>query len=538
MASRRMRSRGCDQCRRRRVKCDETGDFCRQCLRFGLDCSGPVRGVTIVDMTPEAAFPLERAGTPLDRRPKKVRKTSVPFRTARATASSSSSSPSSSQSPPTSLDSSSPNEGQRVTAIIHKPHSSSGASSNSKVPMLYQPSTSNAIELFLVSQFLSFSRPHDTPALPIPWLMKIPEWMVTSQVPAFRFSIRAATTALHAKLHQSPAARVEAYRWYVITLNTFRAHLSAQIRNEMIEGNTKFVPGAEEIIIPTFLCLFETLANEETSLIAIVRGTLSEFANQDWRSIPFGEKGKALLHHLVDIMLCTPFYLIQAGHQGPMEHSILRIAKSDTLPPGLEQNYRRLLEQLENWWEAYESTPPEESEMLFTISDSTPKKYEKAEGVQYSPTLFRQRETNHALTASLYHATSLIVHTVLHALSIASERLGRPTSLPSRSKYHLKQANAHSNMIIEYSTQLQAEKPSRMEFLRPSTRFPLLVVKMLSPPEQSVKATNLLRQYHISIAMANKIGGSAGGENRLLPGPTHSAALHIAIMQNAAMQNR
>jgi len=222
-------------------------------------------------MTPEAAFPLERAGTPLDRRPKKVRKTSVPFRTARATASSSSSSPSSSQSPPTSLDSSSPNEGQRVTAIIHKPHSSSGASSNSKVPMLYQPSTSNAIELFLVSQFLSFSRPHDTPALPIPWLMKIPEWMVTSQVPAFRFSIRAATTALHAKLHQSPAARVEAYRWYVITLNTFRAHLSAQIRNEMIEGNTKFVPGAEEIIIPTFLCLFETLANEETVGPAVIQ---------------------------------------------------------------------------------------------------------------------------------------------------------------------------------------------------------------------------------------------------------------------------
>ena len=137
--------------------------------------------------------------------------------------------------------------------------------------MLYQPSTSNAIELFLVSQFLSFSRPHDTPALPIPWLMKIPEWMVTSQVPAFRFSIRAATTALHAKLHQSPAARVEAYRWYVITLNTFRAHLSAQIRNEMIEGNAKFVPGAEEIIIPTFLCLFETLANEETVGPAVIQ---------------------------------------------------------------------------------------------------------------------------------------------------------------------------------------------------------------------------------------------------------------------------
>jgi hypothetical protein len=236
-------------------------------------------------------------------------------------------------------------------------------------------------------------------------------------------------------------------------------------------------------------------------------------------------------------MLCTPLYLIQAGHPGPMDQSVLRIAKSDTLPPGLEQNYRRLLEQLENWWGAYESIPPEESEMLFTISDSTPKKYEKVEGVEYSPTLFL-RESNHALIASLYHATSLIVHTILHALSIASERLGRPTSPPSRSKYHLKQAIVHSNMIIEFSTQRLTQKPNRMEFLRPSTRFPLLVAKMLSPPEQSVKATNLIRQYHMSKAMANKIGGSAGGENRSLPGPTHSEALHIAIMQNTAMQNR
>jgi hypothetical protein len=76
---------------------------------------------------------------------------------------------------------------------------------------------------------------------------------------------------LHAKLHHSPAARVEAYRWYVIALNKFRAHLSAQTRDEMIEGNAKFVPGAEELIIPTFLCLFETLSNEETAGPAVIQ---------------------------------------------------------------------------------------------------------------------------------------------------------------------------------------------------------------------------------------------------------------------------
>jgi hypothetical protein len=39
----------------------------------------------------------------------------------------------------------------------------------------------------------------------------------------------------------------------------------------MIEGNAKFVPGAEELIIPTFLCLFETLSNEETAGPAVIQ---------------------------------------------------------------------------------------------------------------------------------------------------------------------------------------------------------------------------------------------------------------------------
>lgn len=202
-------------------------------------------------MTPEAAFPLERAGTLLDRRPKKVRKTSAPLRTTTL--------PGSSKSPPGESASSSPPDKDR---IVLQRDSASGAVSNGKVPMLYQPSTSDAIELFLVSQFLSFSSPNDAPGAPRSWFTKIPEWMIASKVPAFRFSIRAATAALHARLHHNPAARVEAYRWYVITLNKFRTHLSDQTRKGLMEGNGKFVPGPEEILIPTFLCLFEALSND------------------------------------------------------------------------------------------------------------------------------------------------------------------------------------------------------------------------------------------------------------------------------------
>jgi hypothetical protein len=136
--------------------------------------------------------------------------------------------------------------------------------------MLCQPSTSGAIELFLVSQLLSFLRPKDAPGSPR-WLTKIPEWVITSQLPAFRYSIRAATTALHARLHHNPAARVEAYRWYVITLNKFRTYLSDQTQKGMIAGNAKFVPGPEEILIPSLLCLFEALSNDSPQGPAVLQ---------------------------------------------------------------------------------------------------------------------------------------------------------------------------------------------------------------------------------------------------------------------------
>src|SRR6187402_215977 len=40
------------------AKCDETAQFCRQCLRFGLECSGPVQGMTVIDMTKKASGTL------------------------------------------------------------------------------------------------------------------------------------------------------------------------------------------------------------------------------------------------------------------------------------------------------------------------------------------------------------------------------------------------------------------------------------------------------------------------------------------------
>lgn len=45
------RTRACQPCRKRRMKCDETSPQCIQCQRAGRDCPGPQEGPIIIDMT-------------------------------------------------------------------------------------------------------------------------------------------------------------------------------------------------------------------------------------------------------------------------------------------------------------------------------------------------------------------------------------------------------------------------------------------------------------------------------------------------------
>ncbi|KAL7808776.1 hypothetical protein V8C44DRAFT_366570 [Trichoderma aethiopicum] len=60
------RSKGCEQCIARRVKCDERPGCCEKCSRFGLSCSGAIRGAVFLDMTEKVSCNTVR--------PKKQRK--------------------------------------------------------------------------------------------------------------------------------------------------------------------------------------------------------------------------------------------------------------------------------------------------------------------------------------------------------------------------------------------------------------------------------------------------------------------------------
>jgi hypothetical protein len=223
--------------------------------------------------------------------------------------------------------------------------------------------------------------------------------------------------------------------------------------------------------------------------MAFITGFPSRFSSESWRTAPFDERGKTLLHQLVDIMLVIPVFLAHAGLVGPIDRNVLKLSKSDNLPAGMEQKCYQLLEQLESWWKAYQSFPPElVPEKLFKkTSGPTSWKYEEVDAVaQYTPTLFLHRNTAMDFTASLYNATSLIIHTILRVFALASER-STPRNDPSGdSKYHLRQAIAHSNSILHTSSHHQAEKPVGMVFIR--STFPLKIVGLLGPPEQREQA--------------------------------------------------
>ncbi|KAH0533385.1 hypothetical protein TsFJ059_001965 [Trichoderma semiorbis] len=55
VARRQPRSKGCEQCISRRIKCDERAGCCKKCARFGLPCSGAIRGAVFLDMTEKVA---------------------------------------------------------------------------------------------------------------------------------------------------------------------------------------------------------------------------------------------------------------------------------------------------------------------------------------------------------------------------------------------------------------------------------------------------------------------------------------------------
>jgi hypothetical protein len=123
-----------------------------------------------------------------------------------------------------------------------------------RVPTLVQPSKAqaDALDVAFMSHFVQLNQSSRSYTPELPWLTHLPTLYTNSVKPAVRLSVRAASMAFFAKVHNDPTVLVDSYRWYTLSLNAQRMSL-ARLGGQRI-------PDDEEILVPIILGLYEVYA--------------------------------------------------------------------------------------------------------------------------------------------------------------------------------------------------------------------------------------------------------------------------------------
>ena len=238
-------------------QCDETPEFCNQCRRLGLQCSGPIIGSVIIDMTDRVTKPRARKKKAVSRTtallPGRKDNGSEQTSSRRDSASTTKSEPSDSevslQNVPLSATSSVAKvllpEAEKAIATIRYQY---------RTPQLYQPSRilGDALDMAFLLHFVEMNQTTRS-STEIPWLTHLPVIHRKSAKPAVKLSMRSASMAFFAKLHHDPTILLDSYRWYTVSLNAQRMSL------KQLDGSNR-IPDEEEILVPIILGLYEVYA--------------------------------------------------------------------------------------------------------------------------------------------------------------------------------------------------------------------------------------------------------------------------------------
>lgn len=122
-------------------------------------------------------------------------------------------------------------------------------------PQYYQPSRiqGDALDTAFLLHFVEMNQNTRNYTPEIPWLTHLPILHSRAVKPAVKLSIRAASMAFFAKIHNDPTILVDSYRWYTVSLSAQRQSLSR------LTGPDR-IPDDEEILVPIILGLYEVYA--------------------------------------------------------------------------------------------------------------------------------------------------------------------------------------------------------------------------------------------------------------------------------------
>ncbi|KAG9231092.1 hypothetical protein BJ875DRAFT_132572 [Amylocarpus encephaloides] len=545
---RRRRSKGCDQCRRRRVKCDETTPICRQCLRFGYDCTGLVQGLMVVDMTADASS--SSSNTPQNAQIKKnkkavVKKSSLGQQSSIAARDSPTSSPASSTivKLEESLKQVKQVKQENSEELVHNPV---------EARILSQPSNVRVLEQSLIKRFIVLSRPPQGPRNGSDpqrsWMAEVPSLLFHAKLPALKHAVRAAAMAFHTLLEPTRATRLLATQWYVAALGHHRAFLCHKQEQQRRNSSSvvKTIPSVEELLIPIFLCTFEMfLATGPTAIIqhrtaaekvmkargpelcqtgvpyqifitvrvanacfTIITGQYGLYSTPVWLTVPFLRQEKSLFHQIIDVMLHFPRAIDVSGPIGMYELES-RITKLESHHQVLTERCLELIDQLNDWWLRFEvDVDPTQPSKRYTSPESdtyTPSPKDQQSSFSSSPALSSNHPQQHfpsrfiydspmiAHTVSLYNLINVLLHTVLHLLftkhSVYSPRDRAAT-------FHGDLTVSHSTSILMIAKYQKQTRAVGSDFL--TIMFTMKAVAALSPDlEQRKEASATVEAWAI-----------------------------------------
>ncbi|KFY18277.1 hypothetical protein V491_04816 [Pseudogymnoascus sp. VKM F-3775] len=372
------RSRGCANCRQRKIKCNGEFPSCSQCVKRGKICPGAVQGnVFLVSSSKD------------DARRKKDRTVSeTVFEPQNSSAG---------IIVPLEIESLQPSFGKLKETQLNQPLLPTYGAARRASPGHATPSSYDKyLPQLLSSQpcYVLLDRQRmcgrfiecltKTPGAPMlkAWLPQLPDILSKRSAPTLMFALRAVSLALFGSLANNKTAQLEGIKWYKKGLQSQQKDLILLTNGAGASGVTD-----EAICGPTLLAFYEmTNCNTSTDAwmrhlcaasklmemrgpeacssgfayalfralrLAMIYVTTDQrkpsfLATDLWRSVPFCETEKSTFDKLVDILIVIPSALSHLD--------AVATPGDDSTPQARDQVATKLLEirrGLENWWTEY-----------------------------------------------------------------------------------------------------------------------------------------------------------------------------------------
>ncbi|KAL7915445.1 hypothetical protein GGI35DRAFT_436873 [Trichoderma velutinum] len=303
---RQQRSKGCDQCISRRIKCDERAGCCKKCARFGLPCSGAIHGAVFLDMTDRVACKSRRPRKKKNRKVSSTKETieeqiEKPLPTEETTKQRGSTDESegspSIATPPASSNRTTDIEGEISYLGLLKSDDESETIDGDSV---CQPSTEHVSHFFddkcfgtdfnysinippeldastyneycfvgSFAQLIISSRRNYSHLRPQSWILELPHLAATNALPSsLRYAMHAAALLYHAVTNNDIRAKIAAVRWYIAGIQTYRATvltsptnkiLSAPVPEDSQAPKEPSISEIAEICVPIMFSFYEAL---------------------------------------------------------------------------------------------------------------------------------------------------------------------------------------------------------------------------------------------------------------------------------------